>query len=396
MSYFKWSGVDITGAIKKGKLIAYSQTELSQRLFHQGIALLDCKQALMPLLFRSISADEKADLFNNTAHLLRAGIMLPPALEMAAAQSSHPFLHDLFFSLSKDMQKGISFVTSLQTQKEGLIDAIMCNMLISGYESSDLIKAFEYCASYCQRQAAFRKNIRAVLAMPLLTFLFFAVVSGFIFLFIIPRFAQMFNSLGHDLPLLTQTMIQISNFIRSGSMIYLIVTVVGIVLLVYHYGRTKGKKSYDTLIMAIPFVGKIVHQYHWQQLFQALALLTAKGIPISSALEVSMEGESNYVIKQQLSHIEHAVACGQLLSDALMISGAFLPEVIAIVRIGEESGTLSQGLDYAASLYNAKVHKSLRYITFYMQPITVLILGFLITIVIFSVYLPIIELSRVV
>jgi type IV pilus assembly protein PilC len=376
-------------------LPAHSPEELDERLLRQGIALTSYKKRSIPLLARAIGIQKKGELFAHVAQLMRAGILLPDALEMAAQQSNHPLLHNIASTLSDDIKNGVPFDDALARHKKIAHPMISC-MLTAGNEAGDVSKAFEHCAAYCTKQATFEKNVRAAVAMPSLTFLFFIGVSAFIFTMIIPRFADMFGSLQQELPLLTRRMIAISDFMRSSTML-LMIAVVTVVFFVLRYYSTRGaKKWYDATLLSVPFVGALVCQNHLQHVLHALALLTHNGVTSTKALALVTELETNHCIKKQLERMCHSISSGQLMGEAMADTGIFLPDAVAMIQVGEESGTVAQSIEYAVDLYRDTVDRSLRRLTLLIQPVIIVLLGLLITLVIFAVYLPIMELSRVI
>ena len=394
MPYFKWVGITIAGTTKKGKHAAYSPDELSERLFKRGIALLRCRSVYTPSFFwKSDSAQVKGDLFKHKAKLLRAGILLPQSLVIVAEQSHNPFLYDMFFNLSKDIEHGVPFAAALQKQPL-LSDPIVMIMLTAGHESGNLINAIENVALYFHKQYAFNKSIRSALAMPFLTLLFFIGISGFIFVFIIPRFADMFNSIHQDLPALTRYMINVSDFIRSSSMIFVLGFLAAAIGAAYYYCTTVGKKLLSGVLMHLPFIGLLVWQHQMCQIFQALSLLINSGVTLVAGLKIVSDSVENDTIKAQLVSLHDDVASGQLLSDVMASGSVFLPEAVALVHVGEESGTLGQSLEAVALVYSDILEQSMRRFIFFLQPVVIVLLGFLVTTLIFAVYLPIMQLSH--
>jgi type IV pilus assembly protein PilC len=393
MPYFKWVGINIAGTTKKGKHAAYSPQELSERLFKSGIALLRCRSVYTPSFFWKSNAQVKGNLFKHKAKLLRAGILLPQSLIIVAEQSHNPFLYDMFFNLSKDIEHGVPFAVALQKQPL-LSDPIVMIMLTAGHESGNLINAIENVALYFHKQYAFNKSIRSALAMPFLTLLFFIGISGFIFVFIIPRFADMFNSVHQDLPALTQYMINVSDFIRGSSMIFVLGFVAAGIVAAYYYCTTVGKQWWDRLLMRFPFIGLLVWQHQICQVFQALSLLINSGVTLVAGLKIVSDSVDNNKIKAQLISLHDEVSAGQLLSNAMAAASFFLPEAVALVHVGEESGTLGQSLEAVSMVYSDMLEQSLRRFVFFLQPAVIVVLGFLVTTLIFAVYLPIMQLSH--
>lgn len=394
MPYFKWTGVDIVGAKKKGKQAAYSVQDLSEKLLQTGVALLSSSTIQAPSFFWPITSKVKGDLFQHKAKLLQAGLLLPKALAIAAQQSHNPVVYDMLFKVTDDIQHGVSFAKALE-QHHKLCDQTAIVMLTAGYESGNVISAMENVALYFYKQHAFNKNLRSVLAMPFLTLLFFLGISFFIFVFIIPRFADMFSSLQQELPALTRYMIQISDFVRSFSMVYVLVFL-GIFLCAgRYYIKNTGKQWWDRVVYKTPFIGDIMWQYHMSQALQALSLLINSGVTLVAALKVVSSSVEHCLVKNQLLVLLNDVTAGQLLSNAMALSSIFLPEVIALIHIGEETGSLGQSLQGASLVYSDKLEESLRRFIFFLQPAVIILLGFLVTTLIFAVYLPIMQLSHV-
>ena len=396
MPYFKWVGVDITGTIRKGKKPASSLEDLSARLLANGIALLSSQSLFTVSCLWPINAKIKSDVFKQKAKLLRAGVLLPNALDVIAQQSNNPILYDIFLGMWHDVQHGIFFGKALEKYPI-FHDPIVAIMLTAGYESGNMISSIENVSLYYHKQHVFNKNIRAALAMPLLTLLFFIGISFFIFVFIIPRFADMFSSLQQELPALTRSMIAISNFMYSSSMVYCIIgAIITIVCMHYYFVTQSGKKKWNSIINGMPFIGTIIWQYHMCQALQALGLLVASGVSLVAALEIVSESVEHEAIKRLLQSLHNDVSSGLLLSVAMTTTGLFLPEITALIFVGQESGSLGQSLESAALVYNDTVEARLQRFIFFLQPCVIILLGLLVMTLIFAVYAPIMQLSQVI
>jgi len=394
MPYFKWVGVDAVGAIKKGKYVAHSAQDLSEQLFNRGIALMYCKKMYTPSLLWPITAQKKAHLFDQKAKLLKAGLLLPHVIKIVAQQSHNPVACDMLFAMSSDVQQGLPF-TKIVENNNALCDPITRVMLIAGYESGNLVNAMENVAVYFYKQHIFSKNIRNALAMPLLTLLFFIGITSFIFVLIIPRFIDMFNSFHQELPVLTQYMIYMSEFIRSSAMIYMLIGLIIIGIAIRHYCKTIGKKHWDRCVLKTPFLGVVIWQYHMSQVLRALSLLLKSGVSLVTALAIVSTSVEHELVHQQCVMLHDEVASGQLLSNAMAMSSIFLPEVVVLIHIGEETGTLACALENAALVYSDSLEAQLKRFIFFLQPAMIILLGLLVTMLIFAVYLPILQLSHV-
>jgi len=190
-------------------------------------------------------------------------------------------------------------------------------------------------------------------------------------------------------------MIGMSDFIRSFSMVYVVISIGIIIFCGYYYCKHKSRKIRDVFLAQVPFLGEVVWQYHISQILQALSLLLASGMTLVMALKIVSDSVDHSLIKSHFIQLHDDVAQGQLLSNAMAIRGGFLPETIALIHIGQETATVAQSLESAAVVYNDRLENQLRRFVFFLQPIVIILLGLLVTILIFAVYLPIIQLSYI-
>ena len=394
MPYYTWIGVTLVGDMRRGKSVAYSEQDLSHKLLQNGVALLKSRTLfIIPYVWR-INALQRSLLFGFVGRLLRVGILLPEALLIAADNTQNPLIYDAIGACVEQIKHGILFSASLE-KYTSLCNPITLALLRAGEDSGSNIDAFERISQYYSAQHDFKKKICAVIAMPLLTLVFFITISLIIFVFIVPRFAELFSSLGHNLPWFTRLIVTMSEYIGSLSMVWLMSIASMIVIFLWWYAQHR-RLSIENVVIYIPYCTDLVYYHQLSQILYSLSLLVQNGVSLSKALESMYLHATCTAIKKQLRMFYDEVQHGRLLSDALSASEIMLPEAISVIRVGEESNTLGISLEYAAQMYRELLHQRLSRIVFLMQPIMILILGCFITGLILAVYLPIMELSRVV
>lgn len=391
MPYFKWKGVTLIGEIKKGKSAASSPIDLSNRLLQQGISMIASKQIYLYSFLWPINEKIKGDIFQQQADLLKTGILLPQVLEIIGQQFYNPRICQALFIMSEDIKKGLSFDLALEKQSF-LNDPIVSIMLKAGCESDNIIPAIDAVTLYFYKLHSFKKNIRSILMMPLLTFFFFIGITLFIFIVIIPRFADIFQSLQCELPLLTQYIFYLSQFMSGFSLVYCLITIAFFSYIVY---RIVPKKGWLFLLLRLPFIGKILLNHHIYRALQAISLLLCNGITLPESLKIVSQSLS-YPLQPYFMDLYQEVASGQSLARILHTHSIFLPEVVTLLCMGEEMGTLAGAFKNAASLYNDRLEEALQKFIFLLQPIVIILLGLLITTLIIAVYLPIMQLSHII
>ncbi len=397
MPYYKWAGVDIIGTVKKGKLSAQSEKHLNDVLFKRGIALINHSLVSLPFFKRSIRLSDKIHFFRQLATLVDSGVHITEALSIVADQINHPRFHDIVHAIADSVRRGTSLPHALCSQQ--LFDPLAIQIIVIGNETGNLCASLEHVVDYLHMQHEVKKEVKKVVMVPLITALFVFVVAGIIFGIIIPRFADLFISMQQEVPKLTQTMIQISNFVYSWQMGLLMFVLFSIGCMVKSFFQnSKGKAIRDQLLIRLPFISTIVRDRSLTYITYSLALLLANGMRIVPALTTIRDAIDNVVFKNYVTILRNEVAGGSSLSEAMMLipGDIFAPDVIAMIRIGEESGTIDRLLEKVSRVYYEKTKEELRIFTLLLQPLLMVILGLLVAGLIFAVYLPIMSFSQLV
>lgn len=398
MPYYKWSGIDITGSIHKGRLFARSKEELDALLFKQEIALLNCSPVRQIWLQKKVSLDLKIQFFKTLAEMLGSGVLVPEALIIVCAQTPHAFFQEIIASIAQDVQEGSSLSQALAKYPH-IFDTMMVNMTSVGEESGRLAACLTLLSDYMQMMEDFKKRLWTSMLVPICTFIFFCIVAVIIFIFVIPHFTQMFDSAKQQLPTSTKIIISMSNFLRSHVALYFFGAVIAGLFIAWRLTKTAAGKLYiDAFMLKLPWIGNIIQEANLGYYLHAIAMLLHGGIQLRPALSIAKQTVNNTVIRKQLDIIEHEVDAGSSLSQAMIYEPdqMFNAEIIAAVRAGEETGRLFSVLSRSAQLYQEKVKRSISFITLLINPLLMLILGLLIAFLIFAIYMPIFNLSQVI
>jgi type II secretory pathway component PulF len=398
MPYFSWKGVDIEGSIHKGKLFAQSKEELDALLFKQEIALIGCSQVKQISLLNSISFQDKIQFFKQLGQLLNAGVLLPDALLVATSQAQQIKFQTILSQITQQVHEGNALSQSLANQNN-VFDAVMVHMVKVGEESGKLSSILAMLGDYLQMRSDFGKNLRSALLMPSITFAFFFCITLFIFVFIIPQFAHLFQSNNQTLPQITKNMLAISDFVTSQAMVYFLALAGTALLALYRLIKTKnGKCLRDIFVIKIPIFGPLIKENSLGYFLHAVSMLLQGSMPLPQAIQVAKATVSNDFLVSNLTMIEQDILAGSSLSQAMIHNMAqiFDAPIIAMIRVGEESGRLASLLGKAGHFYQSKVHKTLAWIVTIINPLLMIALGALITFLIVAVYVPIFNLSDII
>lgn len=211
---------------------------------------------------------------------------------------------------------------------------------------------------------------------------------------VVPVFADFFKDAGSKLPAITQTVIDLSNFLQRNGL-YLVGGVVATVLAVRYYLRTPtGRRLFQKAILTAPMIGECAVQAYMERFATNMVLLLRSGLPLLEAIG-SMQGvfHSNAVYFEALRRVQQRVAAGIRLAVALEETGLFTSMVVSMVRVGEESGELATVLDQVSTYYRKRVEAMLERLTGMIEPVVILGMGVTVAVILTSIYLPMFQMA---
>ena len=396
MPYYKWSGVDLYGNDREGKLFARSVQDLDQMLFKREIALLKNK-VMYPFAWRNPSTSIQVQFFKQASLLLRSGMHVPEVLAVAVQyqQESVKFQESLN-AIADQIRQGSSIKDAFG-EYPALFDSITLTMLQVGQESGALSPAMAAVAARLHMNDQFYKKLRSAALLPFITLCFFFMAASFIFVFIIPTFTALLKTNNQELPWITRTLLNISNLMRSYTMLLVIV---GLGFFGYVIGKCLGKSSVkpavDKLLLKLPFVRSFILLTAQGAFLESLSLLLGQGMHMVPALTIAMQVVNNEGLHISMAQLRQEVTHGASLSQAMRLCSQqlFSCQTIAMAAVGEESGAISSMLGQAAVLQQEKVLRKIGIVTTFVQPVLMLMLGLLVAALIFALYIPLFNIPQ--
>ncbi len=397
MPYFKWHGVTIIGQNKRGYLFAQSKDHLAQQLLKRHVALLNCKSTRMRSFFSRITTAHKIGFFRQFCVLVSSGVLLPDALAIVADQINHARLQEIIHTLSDSVRQGTALNVAMQKYPQ-LCDAMIIQLIHVGEESGNLSAVLESLCVYLETKRDFYRRIRAALLMPCITFIFFLLIAAVIFMVVIPRFADMFATFNQELPTITRVLIAVSNMLLSWRIMWIAGIFLISLLCAKIVALTKyGKRFIDFLMVYMPLIGPIVRYRFLAHTFESVGLLLTGGMRLVPTLHTVKNTVKNDLLRDYVQVIINEITAGSSLADACAYHPNALctPDIIAMMHVGQEIGNLDLMLQQIAVVYYERVKQRLLFLTTILQPLLLIILGLLITALIFAIYIPILNISYV-
>lgn len=396
MPYYKWQGITLHGVMARGRLFAWSQEHLDEQLFKRKIALLQCRSVYSWRSLARVRLTDKMSIFQQLLVLVKAGVLLPDALTIVAEQTHQRALEHVMHAIASRVQQGES-VSAVMQEYPLLCDFLMIQLLSVGEQSGTVSMALDAIVHYLRAKHDFYTQVSAAFFVPGITLCFFLVVVSLIFTFIIPRFADLFASLGQDLPPLTKTMMAVSDYLLSWSFLWILTGFFAVVIGLRLCVKNKlGAYWWQRFLMYIPYLGTLLAYRQWSYFFESISLLLEGGIQLMQALcAVQRTVVRNSPFYDTIETIIEHVKQGNAFSNSLsMLDDSIVSaDIVSIVRVGQEVGMLDTMLKQVATIYQNRMKSMFATIAMLIQPTLIIMLGLLILLLIIAIYTPILHMS---
>jgi type IV pilus assembly protein PilC len=398
MPTFQWKGKNRYGDVVGGVRLARSVDELSRALQREQIQVMDIstkrKAIEIPFLQRQkVRLKDLAIYSRQLSVLIDAELPLIQSLNILAEQTKNKYFKRVIKDIRADVEAG-STLNQAKRKFPKVFDDLYCNLVASGEQSGSLDVMLRRLAEYLEKIVKLRSQVRQAMIYPTAVLTFAVVVVIFMLWKVIPVFASIFLELGAQLPLLTQIVVNLSNFIQK----YILFLVIGIIALIFgfrYWRRTpSGRRIVDRFILRIPLFGKLLEKVGLSRVTRTLSTLLSGGVPMLESLKITSSTSGNVIIEDYIMQARSMVAEGTSLRDALREKGRFPFMMIQMVGVGEATGTLDEMLTKLANFYDEEVETSVASLLSILEPILLIFVGCLVGGIVVSMYLPIFDLMN--
>jgi type IV pilus assembly protein PilC len=324
--------------------------------------------------------------------LIQSGVPLVQALEVLAQSPRGKALDAALKKIVQDISEGKKLGDAFKAHPN-VFSKFYINMLIAGEEGGVLDQVLNRLAAYIEKSVKLNGKIKGAMSYPIIVLIIaLAVVTGLL-VFVIPKFVEIFESSGQQIPALTRLCMDMSDYVRNKWYI-IIGGVVGIVVLFRTWVNSPaGRNQFDNILIRTPVFGEFVIKSAMARFSRTLATLLAAGVSIMEALTISANTCGNSLLEKALLKSKASVAKGKLLSVPLA-QETFIPHmVVQMIAVGEQTGALDGMLDKVADFYEDEVDVAVNSITSLMEPMMIVVLGGIVAFFVIAMYLPIFNMA---
>jgi general secretion pathway protein F len=407
MPLFSYKAINKQGVTEEGTREASDEQTLITLLQTDGfipIRVTPVKaNALRFTLFAKKSKLTQKDLLlftSELAVLLESGLPLDKSLRvLMELTEENENLTKLIGRVLERVKGGATLVDSLERRKAGdrkragLFSKFYLNMIKAGEAGGGLGEVLTRLAEYLERSQELKDTVRTALIYPAIL-LIMSLASLFVMLtFVVPQFTEMFESAGKELPISTQIVVGLAEWLQSYWWL-----LAGIIFGVSSYMRYQladpvRKKVWDGRFLRTPYFGNIVLNKETANIARTLGTLLGNGVSIIASLVIVRETLENLVLADAIQETEDQLKQGKNMSDALLDQGLLPKMALQMIKMGEETGRLEEMLLRVATIYDKQLRVSIQRMLALLEPVLIITLGLMIAGIIVSILLAILSVN---
>ncbi len=406
MPTFQYEALDRGGQEITGTVEAPSESSAISQLRDRGYRPFDVSEQSegfglgldfdIPFLGGNSVGQEEVTLFTRQmATLLSAGLPLLKSVNIMEEQTENEEFQEILDEISSDIKSGSSFSEALQ-RHPNVFDELYINMIKAGEVGGVLEVVLERLAEFAEKAQELRAKMKSATIYPGVMFTVAVLVVGFLLVFVLPTFVELFNDMGVDLPLPTVIVISVSNFMINYWWLLIIALVGAFYAVKWYYSTDSGEYVLDNLKLNLPVFGELFRKAVIARFTRTFATLIRSGVPILEAIEIVQDTVGNRVIGDMMDDVYDSISEGDTISEPLYEAGEFPPMVVHMISVGEETGNLDDMLTRIADTYEMEVEEMVEGLGSLLEPLLILFMGGAIGIIVMALFLPMFQIVQVV
>jgi type IV pilus assembly protein PilC len=402
MAGFAYTAISIEGLETVGEIHAPDLEAAREQLRIRGLLAQTLRELPasgedgLRTSFKKIKPRSMQVFSRQFATMIEAGLNIVASLVILEQQTDDVYLAGIIAELRADVEGGL-LLSQAMARHPKVFNDLYVSMVQAGEASGMLDNVLDRVADQIEKETKLKRRVKGAMVYPTVVFTFATLVLIAMLMFIVPIFAKIFTELHGQLPMLTRVVLGASNLLRDRW--YIVFPLIGFTIWgALRYKKTEsGRQMWDRFKLAAPVkIGDVVLKVVMARLLRTLATLVAAGVDIIKALDIAGATAGNYLVEKAMAEVRVKVQEGVPIAEPLTADPLFPPMVSQMVRIGEETGELEQMLSKIADFYEDEVDSAIQSLTSIIEPLMMIGVGFMVGIIIISMYLPMFKLMQLI
>lgn len=374
---FKVTYTDAHGKVNRARVVASGRNRARLDVEAQGFTITEIREIRRwweITVGRAVGDSVLLQVTRQLAAFSAAGVPLLEGLGMLAQTTRNKYMRAALLTMLEDIRDGDTLPQAARVH-DSVFPAYYVAMLEASERTGDVTATFETLADYLERDTNSRRAVKSALAYPAILVVMGIGAVVMLSTVVLPKFEVFFASLNTELPLATRMLLAMSAFMATWW--WLIFGGLAILLVGgFLYRRTVGGRYHlDRLLLRMPVMGTLIQQIAMERFSRVLGSLSAAGVPLVDALELSQGIMGNAAYDRAVIEARSGVMRGEGLAGPMEAAGLFTMELVQILRVGEQTGRLTEQLEHAATYYAREVDYRLKNLSTLLEPIVLVVVG---------------------
>jgi type IV pilus assembly protein PilC len=393
MAEFVIKLADERGRVQEQVQTASTAEELRARFVHAGYHVFSVKSrsGFAGLKRRKVKLEPFLIFNQQFLTLIKAGLPILGSLQMLAKNQKNAQFAGQLDEISARVKTGESLSTAFESQTG--FPVMYTTTLLAGERSGNLQEVLERYVSFQRISLTFRKKLITSLIYPCVLMFLVTGLMTFMFTFVVPQFATLYEQLGSKLPAMTVTLINISGWLNRN-IIWILISLAVIGFAGFRGARMdRGRDLIDAVRLRTPILGKIWLKYQVALFARTLSTLLTGGLPLVPSLETAAKSISSRKVSKAVFDAISTVREGKGLAESMVQTNIFPDLASEMITVGEQTGALPAMLNSVAEFFEDDVANALTAALALIEPIILIIMGVVVVFILISLYLPIFSLG---
>lgn len=388
MPLFHYKARTTAGALVDGMLEASDKYALARTLRLQGAVVMHAEEGALRhdsfavlvaktgFTLSTVGLREKVDFIHNLSAMLEAGLPLTRGLSVLERQSTNTTLKKIIAGLIQDISRGDTFALALK-KYPNVFPPLFVAMAKAGEESGTLPESLRIVGEHLEKTYELRKKIHGALIYPAIVITAMVIIGILMLLYVVPTITATFKDLHVQLPPTTQFVISVSDLVVNYYYLMIPGLAAFIAILIFFFKKTaRGQRMFAWIVLHIPVIGMLAKETNSAMTARTLSALLSSGVAMTQSISITGDVLQNVYYKEVLRDALHEVEKGIVLSEVLgRYPNLYLPMVMEMIAVGEESGKLTAMLMRVAQFFEADVDRATKDLSTIIEPLLMIIIG---------------------
>ncbi|MDQ7083207.1 MAG: type II secretion system F family protein [Aquificota bacterium] len=391
MAVFEYEGIR-NGRKVRGSVEAGTRAEAISKVRSEGIVPLEVRERgnrfrLRLPRTRSVSEEELSLVLFQIHVLLESGVPLPDAVELVSRQVGNGTLSSALAGIKADLERGEPVSSAFR--RAGVFPDFLPDMISAAETGENLEAVFRMSADHLRTVADMKSRVMGAVMYPAVVILMSLIALFIAVKFVVPRIAGVLEGLGRDVPLVTRLIVWGADLITYVLYALPFLTLTALIL----RKRFLPEEKLHRTVLKLPFLGRVILFLDISRFAHTLHMTLSSAVPFVTAFALAGASMSNRFLKSRVLDLREDVERGKPLHLVLRKAGFFPPLFVSLVETGERSGELERMLKVLGEIYRREVLRIVNLWVRTIEPVSILIIGAVVGLLVLSVILPLTEIT---